>query len=213
MKTRISLACTVLLSCTWVAVVAGPVGGQPIPPKIERFLELSERSRRGSILQLEHTLRGLRNQAPPTRETSLRIAQLEEQLRVLRSAAQPVVPPLAFPPQVGAIGRLPGLSCHVDQVVSNDTLLVRCYFPVVVPVVKNFTPRRESVVQSARFLIRGLATGDTREGSDVEMLQVFEITEKTRYTTTGGTSQEVPVLREFDMKAVEPYFRSMIDKR
>lgn len=198
-----------MLACLLAGAAAQ---AETIPARIEHFLELCETSRRGAILQVEHQLRGLRNRASATRATSGQIARLEEQLRILRTNAKPVVPQLSFPPQVGAIGRLPGLNCHVDQVVSDNEILVRCYFPVVVRSVKNFAPRRETVVQPVRFLIRGLATQDIRVGRDQEMLDVFEVTGKGTYKTLDGRSKDVLVLTEFDMKAVEPYFRKLTER-
>lgn len=197
------------LLCLLAATQIRPTQAEIVPPKIEKFLKACEISRRGAILQLEGTLRALRRQSPATRETSHRAADLEEQLRVLRMRESPVVPQIAFPPQKGGIGHLPGFSCHVDQVVSNDELLVRCFFPVVVVTVERFQPRREKVVQPMRFLIRGLPTRDIDEGSDVEMLGVFEIVGKEAYRTVSGGSSNLFVLTEFDMKAVEPYFRKM----
>lgn len=205
---RMSLTCLTLLSCVLAVAQNGPTQEAAVPAKIERFLELCETSRRGAVLQLEHTLRGLRNQGPTTPEVGRRIAQLEEQLRALQSNAQPVVPQMAFPPQLGAIGRLPRLSCHVDQVISGDEMLVRCPFPVVVTKVRNFRAHRDKIDQEVRLLIRGLKTDNAREGADLEMLQVFEVTGKETYQLVGGGSSELLVLKEFDMKSVEPYFRS-----
>lgn len=207
-----SLTWLASLLCMLAAAETGPTQQGVVPEKIERFLELSESSRRGAILRLEHALRGLRNQGPATRSVSRRIADIEEQLRVLRSRKQPVVPQLAFPPKVGAIGRLPRLSCHVDQVVSDDELLVRCSFSVVVTTVRHFQARRETAVQEVQFLIRGPSTADIHEGSDLEMLQVFDIIGKETYKTPGGGSTDVLVLAEFDMQVVEPYFRNMAEQ-
>ncbi len=204
-----SATCLTSLLCLLAAAQVRPIQEVAVPPKIEKFLKLCETSRRGAILQIEHTLRRLRRQSPATRETSQRMANLERQLRVLRSNARPVVPQLTFPPQAGSIGRLPRLSCHVDQVVSDDELWVRCFFPVVVTTVRRFRARNEPVVQPVRFLIRGLPTQNIDEGSDVEMLQVFEIVGKERYRTVDGGSNDILVLTEFDMKSIEPYFRKV----
>ncbi|MEX0678082.1 MAG: hypothetical protein WD063_13455 [Pirellulales bacterium] len=203
---RFGLAC---LLCLLAVAETGVAQEGAVPAKIEKFLKLCETSKRGAILNLEHELRGLRRQAPQTREASRHIANLEEQLRVLRSNERPVVPPIAFPPQVGAIGRLPRLSCHVDQVVSDDALLVRGFFPVVVTTVHRFQAQRETVVQPVRFLVRGLPTRNVDEGSDLEMLDVFEVTGQETHRSADGGSDSVLVLKPFDMKSVEPYFRKM----
>jgi hypothetical protein len=184
--------------------MAPPALAQAVPAKIADFLELCESSRRGAIAELEHTLRGLRSQPGATRATRLQIARAEEQLRVLRANAKPVVPQLAFPPQVGAIGRLPGLSCHVEEIVSGDEMIVRCFFPVVVRTVKNFAPRGEKVTQEVMFVLRGLPTKKMHVGNDYEMLDVFEIAGKLERKGAGGATKSVPVLTVFDMQAVTP---------
>lgn len=203
-----------LLLCMLAAAQNGPTQEGVVPAKIERFLKLCETSRQGAIMQLEHTLRGLRRQEGATREASRRrIASIEEQLRDLRSNSKPVVPQISFPPNIGQIGRLPRLSCHVDQVVSADEVLVRCQFSVVVTTVRRFQAHRETVVQGVRLLIRGLPTANMQEGSDLEMLQVFEIVGKETYQQVDGGSSVVLVLKEFDMKSVEPYFRRIAEQR
>src|SRR5437016_4432357 len=113
-----------------------PVKSDAVPAKVEAFLKLCESSRRGAILQLEHTLRGLRSQSPKSPQVTRQIAKIEEDLRVLRANKEPVVPTLGFPPEVGAIGRLPRLTCHVEQIVSDREMLVRCFFPVKVTTVR-----------------------------------------------------------------------------
>jgi hypothetical protein len=198
-----------LLLCV-LATAPEPAAGEAIPAKIEAFLKSCESSRRGAILQSEHKLRGLRRQSASP-ELQRQIARVETELRVLRANERPVVPQLAFPPKVGAIGRLPRLTCHVDQIVSPDEALVRCYFPVVLATVRNFTARRETVVQGARFLLRGVSTRDFRESSDRETLEVYEIVGKQQYRAADGTMSDVYVLTEFDMGAVQPYFRKMAE--
>jgi hypothetical protein len=205
---RIFLCGLQLASCVVAIGQTRPTQGGAVPAKIERFLELCETSRRGAILQLEHQLRGLRNQKSPTLGAGRQIARLEAQLQSLNANTQPVVPQLAFPPQQEAIGRLPRLSCHVEQVISDDEVLVRCRFPVVVAKVRNFQAQRDKVDQDVQLLIRGLKTTDFREGSDMEMLQVFEVIGRETYQLVGGGSSEVLVLKEFDMKSLDPYFRA-----
>lgn len=179
-----------------------------VPPKIESFLKLCETSRRGSILQLEHTLRGLRADGSKSAETQHRIAKTEANLRALRANKEPVVPALKFPPEVGAIGRLPRLSCHVDQILSENEMLVRCFFSLKVTSVRHFQAEGEIIVRPVTFLLRGLPTGALHEGSELELLQVFEITGTHRYKTAQGRLETVLVLSEFDMEAVEPFFRA-----
>ena len=180
----------------------------PPTPRIEAFVELCETSRRGAIAVAQRRLRALRSNGVNTSKASKQIRQLEDELKVLRDGTQPVVPAMRFPPEVGAIGRLPKLSCHVDQILSGDSMLVRCFFTVKVVTVERFQPRGESVVRPVTFLVRGLPTADVMEGADLELAQVFEITGTASYRTADGRSQSTMVLSEFDMKAVEPYFRA-----
>jgi hypothetical protein len=177
----------------------------PIPPKIEAFLKLCETNRRGAILQLEYTLRGLRRQGSQP-DVVRRAMKIEEDLRALRANRHPVVPTLSFPPETGAIGRLPRLSCHVDQILSDDEMLIRCYFPVKLAAVRNFRARAETIFQSVTFLLRGVATREVHEGADLELEQVFEIGGKYTYTTVDGRSVTVLILTEFDMQTVESFF-------
>ncbi len=197
------LAGLALLVATWAQA------DQPAEPpvKIARFLEQCETLRRGSILQIEHTLRGLRHDDTGDAQTRRRIRRLEEQLRLLKSPRQPVVPELSFPPQVGAIGRLPGLTCHVEQVLSGHEVLIRCSFPVTVATVRNFKRYREKVVRPVELVIRGLPTGEFHEGANREMLAVFEVAARETYQTESGKSKELLVLKQFDLKAVQPYFK------
>jgi hypothetical protein len=180
------------------------------PPKIEAFLKQCETSRRGAILQLEYKLRGLKSDGSKSLETMARAARIEKDLRALRSNKEPVVPAISFPPEIGAIGRLPRLTCHVEQVISDQEMLIRCVFPVTVATVRHFQAHRETVEQAVLFLIRGVSTKDVHEGADVEMLQVLEISGREGYKTVDGESRTVGVLREFDMTAFEPYFRDFV---
>ncbi len=198
---------TALILCISAMATDPPASGEAVPAKIEAFLKLCETSRKGAILQLEYTLRGLRSQEPKTPDAMRRIAAVEEDLRVLRANEQPLVPGLAFPPAIGAIGRLPRLACYVDQIVSEREMLVRCSFPVRVTTVRRFQARGETIVQPVAFLIRGVSTSDAREGADLQMIQVFEITGKKTYRSVDGRTSTVWVVSEFNMKAVEPYFR------
>jgi hypothetical protein len=184
----------------------------PSPARIKAFLETCETARRGEILQLEHTLRGLRSQSPTSPIAMRRIAGLEEDLRLLRANKEPLVPTLAFPPETGAIGRLPRLSCHIDQILGDEEMLVRCFFTLKVPAVRHFQAHAETVVQPVTFLLRGLRTQDLHEGTDSEFLQVFEIRGQQSYKNVAGRAQTAWVLSPFDMKAVEPYFRAATGK-
>lgn len=186
------------------------------PPKIARLLELCETSRRGAILQLEHKLRGLRQKgktgaaakSTTTADSSRQIADLERQLKFLETTPLPVMPTISFPPQVGTIGRLPGESCHVDQIVSTHEMLVRCFFHVPVVTVQNFKGQREIVAESVPCVIRGLDTSKGREGTDFETDGLYEVLGTETYQTAGGKSRQLVVLRPFDRKSLEKYLPS-----
>ncbi len=201
----------------WVALALTAVGQlRPgtaaetvgVPPRIEAFLDLCDTSRRGAIAQLEHRLRGLKSQERQSTESVRQIARVEKDLQALRANNEPVVPALRFPPEVGAIGRLPRLECHVDRVISEREMLVRSFFSVKVAAVEHFRARGETVVQPVSFLIRGMPTQKSQVGADIELSQVFEITATQSNKTADGRSTSVWILSEFDMKAIEPYFRA-----
>src|ERR1700680_1178177 len=111
---------SITLAWLFISLVqAGPAGTppvqEPVPARVKAFLETCETARRGALVQLEHTLRGLRSQQNTSAAVTRQIAEIEDDLRALRANKEPVVPTLVFPPDTGGIGRLPRLSCHVDQ--------------------------------------------------------------------------------------------------
>jgi hypothetical protein len=203
----LSVTSQILVLCL-LAPAADPAAKPALQPaRIEAFLRLCETSRRGAILQLEHTLRGLRSQGSKSPEVTRQIVKIEENLRVLRANKEPLVPALTFPPEVGAIGRLPRLACHVEQILSEREMLVRCNFPVKVTTVRHFQARDEKVVQAVTFLMRGVPTSDAHEGADLEVTQVLEITGKQTYQTVEGRPSTVWVASDFDMTVIQTYFR------
>ena len=186
-------------------LVAQPPAEQAVPPKIARFLTQCETSRRGALLQIEHRLRGLRQEKPLSPASARQIGLLEEQLRVLESDRELVVPPLSFPLQSGSIGRFDGLECHVDQVVSGQEVLVRCYFRIPVITVRNFQRHQVIVIQSVPLLIRGLDKDPPVEGQDWAIPGVFEVTGVERYQTVGGGRKNLTVLAPFDLESLAPF--------
>ncbi len=192
---------------------AAPVDANSIPPRIRAFLEEGEELRRGSIIRLEQELRALRARAADSPKAQRQAEKIAKDLQTLEANRTPLVPALKFPPEVGAIGRLPRLSCHVEQVLTGDQMLVRCNFPLQVRTVKNFQPRYESISRPLTFLIRGLSTDKAREGGDLEMLEVFEIVGTHTYQTEAGQPQKVYVLTPFDMRPVQRYFEALSVKR
>ncbi len=177
------------------------------PPRIARFLELCETTRRGAILQLEHEIRKQRN-APSAERSPVKNAQLEARLRQLQSGQELVVPTIAFPPQAGTIGRLPDDACYVEQVVSPNEVLIRCHFRVPVTTVRNFRAYQDIVVQPLAALVRGWKQ-QVFEGQDTTTQEIFEVVGRERYATQGGGSRTVLVLKPFDTGELEPYLRSV----
>jgi hypothetical protein len=180
-----------------------------VPRRIEEFLRSCETSRKGAIARLEYELRGLRAEKSPTAATARRVRTVEANLRALHANKEPVVPALHFPPEVGDIGRLPQLTCHVEQILSKDQMRVQCHFSLKVRTVRNFQPRLETIVRPVTFLIDGLPTSRVTEGADAPFLDVFEISAERSYQSVSGKKISVLVLSPFDMKAIEPYFRAM----
>ncbi len=181
------------------------------PPRIARFLELCETTRRGAILQLEHELRKQRN-APQDQQAPAKIAQLEARIRELDSGDELLVPAISFPPQVGAIGRLPGDACYIEQIISPDEVRVRCHFHVPVTSVRKFRAYRESVVQPVDAVIRGWRR-EVAEGQDTRTGELFEVTGREVYATERGSARSILILKPFDKKELEPYLKGLSKPR
>lgn len=156
-------------------------------------------------MQFEHELRGLQSTGATDNKTAQRIRTLQLHLEALRAGKHPVVPTLSFPPEVGAIGRLPRLTCHVDRVLSENEMLVRVYFPIKVATVKHYQRRGDTAMPAVRFLVRGVPTAEFQAGRDRELTTVLEITGRQPATSTSGPTTWV--LEPFDMTAVETHFR------
>jgi hypothetical protein len=160
---------------------------------------------------LEHELRKQKN-AAATERSPVRISQLEGRLKDLQSGQELIVPTISFPPQPGAIGRLPDDACYVEQVISPDEVLVRCHFRVPVTTVRNFRAYRDSVVQPVPAVVRGWKR-DLSEGQDTSTTEIFEVVGRERYATQGGAMRTVLVLKLFNMDELRPYLTRKLDKR
>jgi hypothetical protein len=168
--------------------------------QLARFVESCEAARRGLILQLEHELRGLAKDRGRTAEAQ----RLQQRLARLRSGEEVVVPTLRFPVQVGEIGKLPGGECYVDQVISDNELLVRCFFPVVVATIKNFQRYRTTTTQSVQFVLRGPGLPEAHEGQEMDVAVPWTVVGRERYAVEGGGEKSVLVLTPFDLESVRP---------
>lgn len=203
----VHLICVITMLPMQAATPAPPTAS----PRIARFLELCETTRRGAILQLEHELRKQKN-AAATERSPVRISQLEGRLKDLQSGQELIVPTISFPPQPGGIGRLPDDACYVEQVISPDEVLVRCHFRVPVTTVRNFRAYRDSVVQPVPAVVRGWKR-DLSEGQDTSTTEIFEVVGRERYATQGGAMRTVLVLKLFNMDELRPYLTRKLDKR
>jgi|GEM_PF-2472021 len=196
------------LVCLIAVLPMQPAATKPAvaPPRIARFLELCETTRRGAILQLEHELRNQRN-APSAQRSPLKISQLETRLKQLQSGQELTVPTISFPPQAGAIGRLPDDACYVKQVISSDEVLIRCHFRVPVTTIRNYRAYRDAVVQPVTAVVRGW-NQQVSEGQDTTTQEIFEVVGRDRYATQGGGGRTVLVLKPLEMGELEPYLPS-----
>lgn len=176
--------------------------------KVEAFVERCIAARRGAIARLEHSLRGLKNQRN-TPQVARQIAKLESDLQALRAEREPVVPTLIFPLSKGDIGRLPRLTCHVDQILSDRELLVRCSFPLKVTTVEHFQGQQDTVMQPVACIIRGVSTRDKQEGADTQLTEVFAITDQETYETVAGKRLQVWIVEPFDMSVTKPLFEKL----
>jgi len=191
------------------ALVAQAAGAAPdaravVSPRVEAFLQECETARRGAIIRLEYQLRGLRAEQQKSRATAIgrQIAKVEQDLRALRASQELVVPSLRFPVEVGGIGRLPRLICHVDQVLSDSEMLATCSFSLKVRTIEKRQARIETVIRPVSFLVRGIPTTQAHAGADLELLDVFEVTGRHTYETDAGKAATVLVIEPFDMAPV-----------
>jgi len=175
-----------------------------VSPRVAAFLEECETARRGAIIRLEYQLRGLRNEQQKSQAKGIgrQIAKVEEDLRALRASQELVVPSLRFPVEVGAIGRLPRLTCHVDQVLANGEMLATCSFSLKVRTVEKRQARIETVIRPVSFLVRGIPTTQAHAGADLELLDVFEVTGRQTYETDAGKPTTVLVIEPFDLASI-----------
>ena len=190
---RLITAASVLLALTALAQ-------EPSPAAIRKFHERSETLRQGEIARLEHRLRGLASGAATSRSKGREIAQISSDLKALRSGQRTVVPSIDFPPEVGAIGRLPGLGGHVERVAASGEgasgdVLVTCYFPLQVVTVRNFQPVASKISRPVLLRLQGVDTRELRVGMDVPLPQTFVIVARDDSTTPGG---DVFTARPFD---------------
>jgi hypothetical protein len=179
---------------------------QAPPPKIETFLKRCETNRRGRILELEHTLRRLRHQAQSAQVVA-QTRQLQDELRLLRANQDLLIPTLAYPPEKGAMGRLPELTFHVDEVLPPDLLLGRSNFLVGLGSVQRFQFRPEKVHERAVFFITGVDAQKFTAGGDIQLPETFEVVEQRSYRTADGRPGRAWVLKVADMSQVYRYFR------
>lgn len=189
-----------------MASLLGQANTAAPPDKIAKFLERSEASRKGALVELENQLRRLRNMSPRPPRAAEQIAQLESDIERLQANREPVVPPLRYPPEIGAIGRLPQLRFKVEQVVSADEMLVRCEFPIVVAQTRRYQTTGERTTVGVSLLLRGRPTAGLEPGSERETVEVFEITARRDFRAGNGRMQSVPVVELFDLRTLRKYF-------
>ena len=189
-----------------MTVMLQPSGaaGAPAPPHIKTFLEQSQQLRQGTIAQLEHTLRGLKSGNIQASSRAGQIARIESDLAALRANQRFLVNTLSFPPEVGAIGRLPGLGVHVEQVLVPGEMLATCYFRVAVVDVKKFQPKLAAVKQPVLLLVEGVSTAGLEPGRDVQLAQTFEVKQR-RSVVVDGLRKTALVVAPFDLRALIPY--------
>jgi hypothetical protein len=101
----------------------------------------------------------------------------------------------------------------VDQILSDNEMLVRCTFRLKVRAVERYKPRYETISRDVPFLVRGLSTRAANQGSEIEVLDVFEVTGTHTYQSVDRRPITVQVIARFDMQAIEPYFRAMAGRR
>jgi hypothetical protein len=206
--------CAIVFLAAAVAIHADAQDKQRPPalsPELRRFAEECDILRRGRIHKLEESIRGLRSGQIPAKHKDAEIRQNQADIAALRARKQIPVPSLRFPPQVGNIGRLPGASAHVEQIVGPQEMLISCTFNLQVIVTRHYQRQTETEHHTKLFRIRGVATKDLNEGSDCQLLDVFRISGNQPYRTADGKNRTTQVLVPIDMRSIEAYVRLMPD--
>jgi hypothetical protein len=181
---------------------------QALSPELAKFADDCDVLRRGTIIKLEESLRGLRAGQVRTKDNARAIRQAESDLTALRARERVIVPALRFPVSVGEIGRLPSSGGHIEQILGPQKMLVRCSFRVQVVVTRNFRQIGEVVNQPVVFDVRGVPTAEQSEGGDAEFLQVFRIVGRETYRTADGRAASALVLEPLDMRPIEEYLKN-----
>ncbi len=208
---RILVAALGILA-VWVAAPAAAQGqtapaAAPLSAPLQAFANECETLRRGTILKLEESLRGLKSGHLNVPDVPGTIRQTEADIAALRTRQRVIVPTLRFPPRVGQIGRLPGGGVFVEQILGPSEALVRCSFHVNVVVTRDKQSVTEVVHQRPLFKMRGVPTSEWAESNDVELLGAFEVAGTERYKTVEGRWTTVQILKPFDMRPIEAYLR------
>jgi hypothetical protein len=178
-----------------------------LTPALKSFADECELLRRGTILRLEDSLRGLKSGHVKTLDNAGTIRQTETDLEALRSRSRMVVPMLRFPTRLGEIGRLPGGGAYVEQVIGPKEALVRCSFRVNVVVTRNQQAVGEVVRQRPLYKMREEPTAEWGESNEVALTGTFQVVGTERYQTDDGHWAAVQVLKPFDMRQIEDYLK------
>jgi hypothetical protein len=189
------------------AVAKKPAPPPALSPELKAFADECEGLRRGTILRLEDSLRGLKSGHVVTSDNAGTIRRTEADLEALRTGRRMVVPMLRFPTRAGQIGRLPGGGAFVEQVLGPKEALVRCSFRVNVVVTRDRRPVGEIVQQRPLFKMRGQTTDQWSESTEVAIDGAFQVVGTERYRTEDGRWATVQVLQPFDMRPIEEYLR------
>ncbi len=209
----VGLAWTPAALCAQKAAPAPTVTPRPataapqLTPALKSFADECDLLRRGTILRLEDSLRGLKSGRVKTLDNAGTIRQTEADIEALRNASRVIVPMLRFPTRVGQIGRLPGGGAYVEQVIGPKEALVRCSFRVNVVVTRNQQAVGEVVRQRSLYKMREEPTAAWGESNDVALTGTFQIVGTERYQTDDGHWTTVQVLKPFDMRPIEEYLR------
>ena len=197
---------TLILAIASNAIGAPPASAQRAEsdgrakPRVKEYLDRRESGRRGAIAALEHKLRGLQREVRPSAQTQSQTRRLERELADLKGGRVQPVPAIDFAPLLGQIGRLPEGGAHVEQILDDESMLVRATFPVTVVTSRGGAPRGERTHQQQWFLVRGLATDEFSEGADVPLTQTLYVSSRWHYTTATGGRHSVLVLEPYDVE-------------
>lgn len=136
----------------------------------------------------------------------IKIRRMREELDALKAGKAFSMPELEYPLKVGAVGVLStATDCKVLQVSGKSEMLGSLQYSV--PVARAVNNRVVMGFERGSVIVwfQGIDTTGMTSDAITQMAGTYEATGTKTYTTIGGASNTVMVLKPFDVQAFEAY--------